>query len=57
MTLQVYRTTGFLSRSVLHAELVTEVEGDYPEDALALADEYDGDIVETKKKANKCVNQ
>jgi len=49
MTLQVYRTTSFLSRSVLHAEFVTEIEGDYPEDDLAFADEYDGDIVETAR--------
>jgi hypothetical protein len=48
MTFQVYRTTGFLSRSVLQAELVREIETDeYPEDPQALADEYDGDILET----------
>ena len=47
MTLRVYRSTGFLSRSVLRAELVAEVEVDQrPEDEAAFADEYDGDIIE-----------
>ena len=47
MTLRVYRSSGFLSRSVLWAELVGEVEGDQPpEDEAALADKYDGDIIE-----------
>jgi len=47
MTLRVYRSTGFLSRSVLRAELVAEVETDQrPEDEAAFADEYGGDIIE-----------
>ena len=47
MTLQIYRSAGFLSRSVLRAELVAEVETDqWPEDEAALADEYGGDIIE-----------
>ena len=47
MTLRVYRSTGFLSRSVLRAELVAEVETDqWPEDEAAFADEYGGDIIE-----------
>ena len=47
MTLRVYRSTGFLSRSVLRAELVTEVEVDeLPEDEAAFAEEYGGDIIE-----------
>lgn len=47
MTLCVYRCIGFLSRSVLRAELVAEVEIDqWPEDEAAIADEYGGDIIE-----------
>lgn len=47
MTLRVYRSTGFLSRSVLRAELVAEVEVDeWPEDEAAFADDYGGDILE-----------
>ena len=47
MTLRVYRSTGFLTRSVLRAELVAEVETDqWPEDEAAFADEYGGDIIE-----------
>ncbi len=47
MTLRVYRSGGFLSRSVLRAELVAEVEVDErPEDDAAFADEYGGDIIE-----------
>ena len=47
MTLRVYRSTGFLSRSVLRAELVAEIEIDqWPEDKAAFADEYGGDIIE-----------
>ena len=47
MTLRVYRSTGFLSRSVLRAELVAEVETDeWPEDEAAFADDYGGDIIE-----------
>lgn len=47
MTLRIYRTTGFLSRSVVRAELVAEVETDqWPEDEAAFADEYGGDIIE-----------
>jgi hypothetical protein len=47
MTLRVYRCVGFLTRSVLRAELVAEVETDHwPEDEAAFADEYGGDIIE-----------
>ena len=47
MTLRIYRSAGFLSRSVLRAELVTEIEMDQrPEDEAAFADEYGGDITE-----------
>ena len=47
MTLRIYRCTGFLSRSVLQAELVAEIETDRrPEDEAAFADEYGGDIIE-----------
>ena len=47
MTLRIYRSAGFLSRSVLRAELVAEVEVDQlPEDEAAFADAYSGDIIE-----------
>ncbi len=47
MTLRVYRCVGFLTRSILRAELVAEVEtGHWPEDEAAFADEYGGDIIE-----------
>jgi hypothetical protein len=47
VTLRIYRSTGFLSRSVLRAELVAEVETDHwPEDEAAFADDYGGDIIE-----------
>ena len=47
MTLRIYRSTGFVSRSVLRAELVAEVEVDQPpDDETAFADEYGGDIIE-----------
>ena len=47
MTLLVYRCTSFLSRSVLRAELVAEVETDeWPEDEAAFADDHGGDIIE-----------
>ena len=47
MTLRIYRSTDFLSRSILRAELVAEVETDHwPEDEAAFADEYGGDIIE-----------
>lgn len=36
MTLRVYRSTSFLSRSVLQAELVAEIDR-WPEDAAAFA--------------------
>jgi hypothetical protein len=51
MTLRVYRSTGFFSRSVLRAELVAEVEVDErPEDEAAFAEEYGGDIIEVSPK-------
>lgn len=47
MMLRVYRSTGFLSRSVLRAELVAEIETDeWPEDEAAFADDYGGDLIE-----------
>ena len=47
MMLRVYRSAGFLSRSVLRAELVAEVEtNEWPEDEAAFADDYGGDIIE-----------
>ena len=47
MTLRIYRCTSFLSRSVLRAELVAEVEiTEWPEDEAAFADDYGGDIIE-----------
>jgi hypothetical protein len=47
VTLRIYRSTGFVSRSVLRADLVAEVEVDQrPEDEAAFADEYGGDIIE-----------
>ena len=47
MTLRIYRSTDFLSRSILRAELVAEVETDqWPEDEAAFADEHGGDIIE-----------
>ena len=53
MTLHIYRSTGFLSRSVLRASLVAEVETDqWPEDEAAFADEYGGDIIEVAPSVN-----
>ena len=47
MTLRIYRSTDFLSRSIVRAELVAEVETDqWPEDEAAFADEHGGDIIE-----------
>ena len=47
MTLNIYRTTGFLTRSILRAEHVAETESaEYPDDPQAFAAEYDGDILE-----------
>jgi hypothetical protein len=47
MRLRIYRSTDFLSRSVVRAKLVAEVEADqWPEDEAAFADEYGGDIIE-----------
>lgn len=47
MTLRVYRSAGFLSRSIVRASLVAEVETDQrPEDETAFADEYGGDLIE-----------
>ena len=47
MRLRIYRSTGFLSHSVLRAELVAEIETDQqPDDEAAFADDYGGDIIE-----------
>ena len=51
MTICIYRSTGFVSRSILRAELVAEVETDqWPEDEAAFADEHGGDIIEAAPK-------
>lgn len=47
MTVHVYRSTDFLSRSIVRAKLIAEVETDEPlEDEAAFADDYGGDIIE-----------
>jgi len=47
MILRVYRSAGLLSRSIVRAELVAEVEADQPpEDEAAFADQFGGDIIE-----------
>jgi len=47
MILRIYRSAGFLSRSMLRAALVAEVETDeWPDDEAAFADEHGGDILE-----------
>ena len=47
MTLRIYRSTEFVSHSIVRAELVAEVETDqWPEDEVAFADDYGGDIIE-----------
>jgi hypothetical protein len=47
MTIRVYRTAGYLTRSIIRASLVVEVDVEscpnHPED---FADRYDGDFVE-----------
>ena len=47
MTVRVYRTAGYLTRSIIRAILVAEVDVEscpnHPED---FADRYDGDFVE-----------
>ncbi|MEN6367677.1 MAG: hypothetical protein ABFC88_12775 [Thermoguttaceae bacterium] len=54
MTVEVYRTTGFFTRSVLTAEHVaTTNPAEYPEDPQAFADGYDGDILETSPLNNE----
>ena len=51
MTICIYRSTGRVSRSILRAELVAEVETDqWPEDEAAFADEHGGDIIEAAPK-------
>jgi hypothetical protein len=48
MTLRVYRTTGYLTRSILQAELVREFPtNNCPKNPRAFADKYDGDLIET----------
>jgi hypothetical protein len=47
VTLRIYRSTGFLSRSIIRATLVAEVETEqWPDDEAAFADEHGGDIIE-----------
>jgi len=44
VTLRIYRSSGFFSRSIVRAELVAEVETDqWPEDEAAFADKQGGD--------------
>ena len=46
MLIQVHQTTGYITRSVLQARLVAEVEVDSsPEDPQDFADEYGGDYL------------
>jgi len=45
--LRVYCSTGLVTRSIVRAKLVAEVEIDrWPADEAAFADEYGGDIIE-----------
>ncbi len=47
MILRIYRTCGRLTRSILWAELVAELEaGGFPEDPQAFADKCGGDFIE-----------
>jgi len=57
MILRIYRSAGFLSRSMLRATLVAEVETDeWPDDEAAFADEYGGDILEVASLNSETVN-
>ena len=48
MNILVYHTIGRCARSVLQAELVTEIETDVlPEDPQAFADAHGGDFIES----------
>ena len=47
MRIRVYCSTGLVTRSIVRAKLVAEVEIDqWPADEAAFADEYGGDIIE-----------
>jgi hypothetical protein len=47
MLIQVHQTTGYVTRSVLQARLVAEVEVElFPEDPQDFADEHGGDYLE-----------
>ena len=47
MLIRVYRTIGYLTRSILQARLVAEVEVESsPEDPQDFADQYGGDFIE-----------
>ena len=49
MRFRVYRSAAFLTRSIVQAKLVAEVESDqYPEDEAAVAEEHGGDIIEVE---------
>jgi len=53
MIVRIYRTQGTLSRSILYAELIAEIEVDKPpEDPQALADEYGGDFIQPILQSN-----
>jgi hypothetical protein len=44
MLIHVHQTTGYVTRSILRARLVAEVEGEsYPDDPHEFADEHGGD--------------
>ena len=47
MLIQVHQTTGYVTRSILRARLVAEVDVEsFPEDPQAFADEHGGDYLE-----------
>ena len=47
MLIHVHQTTGYVTRSILRARLVAEVEVEsYPEDLQDFADEHGGDYLE-----------
>jgi len=47
MTILIYRTVGFCTRSVLRAEQIAAIETDsLPKDPQAFADEHGGDFLE-----------
>jgi hypothetical protein len=58
MIVRIYRTQGTLSRSILYAELIAEIEVDEPpEDPQTLADEYGGDFIQPIPQSNSQVHR